>query len=144
MGRAAARRCTVTAMAETASTRVDWALLADYALLDVTGKLSAIGIFSQLAAVAFPSVHPVIYFVSSCAAEPNRSVASELRVWSPVKELMIAGKQQVQLGSDGRANGVFRLSPLPLPMAGQYLFELLLDGVSALHLELSVLQVALP
>jgi hypothetical protein len=131
-------------MEASSSPRVDWALLADYALIDQTSKLSAVGIFDQLTAPAFPTLHPLLHLVWSCLGAPSHSLAVELRVWGPTKDLLIAGTQQAQTGPDGRANGVFRLSPFPLPAAGKYLFELLLDGTSARHLELRVMQVVVP
>ena len=123
------------------SVKVEWSLLADYALVDQAGKLSLIGIFNRLWAPAFPSMQPVVFLVSSWTGEPNRSIASELRIWGPSKELLVGGQQPVQLGPDGRANGIFRMSPLPLPAPGNYIFELMLDGVSAAHVPLVVEQV---
>ena len=125
----------------TPDTRIEWALLADYALVDTSGKLSLIGVFNRLRAPAFPSLQPVIFFASSMQGIANRAITSELRVWSPSKELLVGGQQQAQLGQDGRANGIYRLSPLPLTNPGTYIFELLLDGASAVHVPLDVEQV---
>jgi hypothetical protein len=123
---------------------VEWSLIADYAMVDQTGKLSLIGIFNRLWAPVFPSMQPVVFLVSAWAGEPNRAVTSELRIWGPSKELIVGGQQPVQLGPDGRANGIYRLSPLPLPTPGTYTFELMLEGVSAAHVPLPVEQMSQP
>jgi hypothetical protein len=113
-----------------------WAVLADYALVDATGKLSVIGIFDRLTASEFPSIHPILFVVVSWVGPPSKVAVAELRLWGPGKELLVGGQQQVQLGLDGHANGVFRLSPIALPQAGSYVFELLADAVSIAHLPL--------
>lgn len=124
-----------------AETRVDWTLVADYALMDNMGKLSVLGIFDRLWAPAFPSLHPVLFLVAAWAGGPSQLVGCELRVWGPAKELLVGGQQPVQLGPDGHAHGIFRLSPLPLPAAGEYVFELLAGGISVSHSTLTVIQI---
>lgn len=130
-------------MPEPANTeiRVDWTLIADYALMDTLGKLSVLGIFDRLWAPGFPSLHPVLFLVASWAGAPNQLFGCELRAWGPAKELLVGGQQQVQLGPDGHAQGIFRLSPLPLPSPGEYVLELLAGGMSVSHSTLTVIQI---
>ena len=115
-------------------------MLADYALVDQRGKLSLIGIFNCLWAPSFPSLQPTVFLAFALNGEPSRSATAELRVWGPTKDLLVGGQQQVLLGIDGRASSIFQLAPLPLPAPGVYIVELLLDGTSAVHLELNVEQ----
>jgi hypothetical protein len=122
-------------------TRLKWTLIADYALVDSMGKLSVVGIFDKLWAPVFPSLHPVLFLVAAWAGMPNQLVVAELRVWGPAKELLVGGQQQVQFGPDGLAQGIFRLSPLPLPAAGEYVLELLAGGISLSHSTLTVVQI---
>jgi hypothetical protein len=132
-------------MAEAAPTiRADWALLADYALVDQTGKLSVIGIFSRLWAPTFPSLHPVGFVVVAWTGAPEGSFNAELRLWSPLNEIVLGGQQIVQLGADGHAAGLMRLQPIPLPSPGKYVIELLADGNSATQVDLLVEQQAVP
>lgn len=119
---------------------VDWGLLADYALVDQRGKLSLIGIFNRLWTPSFPSLQPTVFLAFALTGEASRSAMAELRVWGPTKDLLVGGQQQVMFGTDGRASSIFQLAPLPLPAPGVYIFELLLDGTSAAHLELNVEQ----
>jgi hypothetical protein len=118
--------------------RVDWALLCDYALVDAGGKLSMIGVFENLFAQNFPAMHPILFHVAQWAGPPNGSIAAELRIWGPSKELIGSAQQQVQLSPVGRAGALIQLSPLPLPAAGEYVFEVLGGGVSQHHTSVTV------
>lgn len=124
-----------------APVQVEWMLLADYALVDQAGKLSILGIFRGLQVFAFPAAHPAAYVVTAFVGEPLRTVACEFRVWTPSKELLLAGQQQAQLGPDGRANGVAQIAPLPFPIAGTYVFEILVDGIGMRQVEVLVEQI---
>lgn len=124
--------------------QADWAVVADYALIDQSGKLSVIGIFNRLWAPSFPSLHPVAHVVAALTGPANRSFTSELRFWSPTKELVVGGQQLSQIGPDGRAGAIFRLAPLPLPAPGEYIIELLVDGIGTLQIGLNVDQVPQP
>jgi hypothetical protein len=117
---------------------VEWAVLADHALVDAGGKLSVIGIFSRLWAAVFPSGHPVLFLVAAWAGQPQRVVIVELRVWGPGGELILSGQQQVQLGPDGKSNGIFQLAPFLLPTPGRFVFELAAEGRSMAHVPLDV------
>ncbi len=54
------------------TTKVDWALVCDYALIDTAGKLSVLGIFERLFAGNFPALHPVMYLVAQWSGAPCR------------------------------------------------------------------------
>jgi hypothetical protein len=109
---------------------IDWVLIADYAMVDAGGKASIVGIFDRVFSPVFPSIQPSVFIVAAWRGAPNRVFAVELRVWSPAKDLLIGGQQQVQTGPEGKANGIFSLSPLPLPTPGEYIVELLAEGTT--------------
>ena len=127
-------------MAEVESTEIEWAMLADYALIDTTGKLSIIGVFNRLWAPSFPTLHPLLFVVAAWRGAPHAVLAVELRLWGPSKDLVLTGEQRVELGPDGRSSGVFRLSPLPMASPGEYIVELMADAVSVAHLALTIEQ----
>jgi hypothetical protein len=118
--------------------RVEWATLADYALIDSSGKLSVLGMFDRLFASPFPSLHPLLFIVARWSGQPTTMTASEIRVWSPGRELLVGAQQPIQFGPDGSAVTIARLSPLPIPAPGEYTIELLVAGASAHHLPMTV------
>lgn len=124
-------------MATNSTNAVEWAVLCDYALIDSGGKLSLVGMFENLFALNFPAMHPILFHAAQWAGQPGGSVAAELRIWGPSKELIGSAQQHVQLGPTGRAAAIMQLSPLPLPAVGEYVFELLGGGVSQHHLSLT-------
>jgi hypothetical protein len=117
---------------------VIFALLCDYALTDAAGKLSIIGIFDRVLVSPFPAMHAQLFLVARWTGDPGTLAAIETRIWSPSRELIGAVPQTVQFGSDGTANVLMRVSPLPLPSPGEYTFELLLGGASVHHTPLLV------
>lgn len=119
---------------------VDWAMLADYAMVDSSGKLSVVGIFDRLWAATVPTLHPLLFVVARWKGPPLGLVTVELSVWGPSKDLVVSGTQSAQLAPDGSASGIFRLSPLPLASFGEYIVELVSGGESAAHLALTVEQ----
>lgn len=118
--------------------RVEWATLADYALIDSSGKLSVLGMFDRLFASPFPSLHPLLFIVARWAGAPTTLAATEIRVWSPGRDLLVGAQQPIQFGPDGFAVSIARVSPLPLPGPGAYTIELFVAGTSVHHLPLNV------
>jgi hypothetical protein len=74
-------------------TSIEWALLADYVMLDNSGKLSIIGIFDRLYLNAPHAMHPMAFVVARWRGAPNAVLASELRIWSPGRELLVGAPQ---------------------------------------------------
>jgi hypothetical protein len=118
--------------------KVEWALACDYALIDTGGKLSLMGIFERLYAGNFPAVHPLVYIAAQWSGQPGGVVEVELRIWGPSKEMIGTASQHVELGDNGMSGAIMRLSPLPLPAPGEYVFELLGGGISQKHISLIV------
>ena len=52
--------------------RLDFAVLADYALVDQQGKLSVLGIFQHVWVADFPTVHPRTHLVHPGARAADR------------------------------------------------------------------------
>lgn len=119
-------------------TAIEWAVLSDYALIDNAGKLSVLGIFSELFADSFPVIHPLMFVTAKWQGIPATIVNAELRLWGPGQDLMFTAQQQIQTDPMGSGVGIIRLPPLPLPQAGSYTFEFFADGVSLRHLPLNV------
>lgn len=109
------------------------AVLCDYAVISQDGKLSILGIFSDLAAPGFPTLVAPFFLVSSWEAGP-----SEFETQKVIKVMMLA-EDGAQLGTleqsiaiqrpglHGRPaiiNHVIRLEGLLIPAAGSYQFAL--------------------
>jgi hypothetical protein len=120
------------------SIQVEWAFICDYALIDVGGKLSIMGIFDRLFAATYPAAHPMLFIVTSWIGTPGSIAIIEVRYWSPNQDLIGAVQQQVAFGPEGKSTGVFQMPQLPLPMPGKYVFEFMAGGESMRHVDLTV------
>src|SRR3712207_8783065 len=57
---------------------VEWSLLCEYCLVDVTGKLSMLGIFDQFAASRLPVQQPALFVVTRWRSEPQDRKSTRL------------------------------------------------------------------
>ena len=121
------------------------AALADYALIDQSGRLSVVGIFSHIWVRRFPSMHPRTHLGVRVIGKRTEIGTHSLRIrlLDPQGNEALGGEGTFTVGeppagvTDVEA-GVILAYDLPLPAAGRYSLELLLDGTSATTLPLTV------
>lgn len=122
---------------------VDFAVLADYALIDQQGKLSVLGIFQHVWVASFPAVHPRTHLV--LRVRGRRTEIGE----HPIRIRFVDDQGQELIGGDGTVQfgeppagvteveaGAVLVFDVPLPRAGQYAFEITL-GDKVLEVPLS-------
>ncbi|MGE0439750.1 MAG: hypothetical protein AB7L66_14365 [Gemmatimonadales bacterium] len=112
---------------------VDFAVLADYALIDQQGKLSVLGIFQHVWVASFPAVHPRTHLVIRVKGRRTEIGEHGIRIRfvdDEGKELM-GGEGTVQFGEPPAGiteveAGAVLVFDVPLPKAGSYAFEIIL------------------
>lgn len=131
--------------------QVDFAVIADYALIDQHGKLSVLGIFQHVWVERFPAVHPRTHLVLRVRGRRNQ-VGSH-----PVRIRFVDEQGQELMGGEGAIAfaepppgvtemeaGAVLVFDVPLPHPGGYAFEIALDGQPAARVPMSVSQLAPP
>ena len=129
---------------------VDFAVLADYALIDQQGKLSVLGIFQHVWVGGFPSVHPRTHLVLRVRGRRTEIGEHRIRIRfvdDQGQELM-GGEGTVQFGEPPAGiteveAGAVLVFDVPLPRPGSYAFEIMLSE-STLRVPLSVAGLAPP
>ncbi len=125
------------------SVHVDFAVIADYALVDQQGKLSVLGIFQHVWVANFPTVHPRTHLV--LRVRGRRTEIGEHRI----RIRFVDDQGQELMGGDGTVQfgeppagvteveaGAVLVFDVPLPRPGNYAFEITL-GDSVLNVPLS-------
>jgi len=128
--------------------RLDFAVLADYALIDQQGKLSVMGMFQHVWVGAFPAVHPRTDLVlrvrgrrTDIGSHPFR-----IRFVDADNTELLGGEGSVQFGeppagvTEVEAGAVLAFD-IPLPKAGEYAFEITIDGGGVTRVPLTAAQV---
>src|SRR6266700_75663 len=114
---------------------LDFAVVADYALVDQSGKMSVLGIFQHIWVPQFPAMHPRLHLV--LRLKGKRTEVGEHGV-----QIRLADDADTELlGGSGTVNfaeppaGVTEIEAaavlvfdVPFPHAGQYRFEITVDG----------------
>ncbi|HEV8123269.1 MAG TPA: hypothetical protein VGP80_03425 [Gemmatimonadales bacterium] len=127
---------------------LDFAVLADYALIDQQGKLSIIGIFQHVWVASFPTVNARTHLVLRVKGRRTEigSHSIRIRFVDDAGQELLGGEGTVQFGEP--VAGVIELEAgavlvfdIPLPKAGQYAFEIGLDGQVATRVQLTAAQV---
>jgi len=112
---------------------VDFAVLADYALIDQQGKLSVLGIFQHVWVASFPAVHPRTHLVLRVRGRRTEIGEHRIRIRfvdEDGQELM-GGEGTVQFGEPPAGvteveAGAVLVFDVPLPRPGAYAFEIIL------------------
>ncbi len=126
---------------------IDLALLADAATIDGSGKLNILGIFDRLGTTAFPTRHPrmclVLRFSAGVHELGRHEVAIVLRAPDGGEVVRIDGEMNLAGGARGVSKGVLvphilNMDGLVFPKAGQYAFDILIDGEHHAALPLTV------
>ena len=114
---------------------LDFAVVADYALVDQSGKMSVLGIFQHIWVQQFPAMHPRLHLVL-------RLKGKRTEIGEHAVQIRLADEADTELlGGSGTVNfaeppaGVTEIEAaavlvfdVPFPRAGQYRFEITVDG----------------
>lgn len=127
--------------------QVDFAVLADYALIDQHGKLSVLGIFQHVWVASFPAMHPRTHLVIRVRGRRTEIGEHRIRIRfldEQGQELM-GGEGTVRFGEPAAGvkeveAGAVLVFDVPLPRPGHYAFEIALGENSAIHAPLSAAQ----
>ena len=123
---------------------VDFAVLADYALVDQHGKLSVLGIFQHVWVQNFPAVHPRTHLVNRVRGRRTEvgNHPVRIRFVDDQGNELVGGEGAIQFGeppagvTDIEAGAVL-VFDVPLPRPGAYAFEISLDGEVAARVPLT-------
>lgn len=123
---------------------IDFAVLADYALVDQHGKLSVLGIFQHVWVQQFPAVHPRTHLVVRVRGKRTEIGDHPLRIrFADSAGQELAGSEgSVQFGEPPAGiteveAGAVLVFDVPLPRPGAYAFEITLDGNAPVRVPLS-------
>jgi hypothetical protein len=117
------------------SLRLDFAVLADYALIDQQGKLSVLGIFQHVWVAAFPAVHPRTHLVLRVRGRRTDIGTRGIRIRFVDEDNteLLGGEGSVQFneppaGVTEVEAGAVLVFDVPLPKPGAYAFEITIEG----------------
>lgn len=130
---------------------LDFAVVADYALVDQAGKISVLGIFQHIWVQSFPAMHPRLHLV--LRLKGKRTEVGEHGV-----QIRLADEDGVEiLGGNGTVTfaeppagvtdieaGAILVFDVPFPHSGQYRFEITVDGDVLATVPISVTQIQNP
>jgi hypothetical protein len=115
--------------------RVDFAVLADYALIDQHGKLSVLGMFQHVWVQTFPAVHPRTHLVVRVKGRRTDlgSHAIRIRFVDGEGRELLGGEGTIQVNEPAAGvteveAGAVLVFDVPLPAPGEYAFEIALEG----------------
>ena len=117
---------------------IDFAVLADYALIDQRGKLSILGMFQHVWVPSFPAVHPRTHLVLRVRGARTEigTHTINIRFVDEHSAEHLRGGGTVEFGEPPAGvtemeAGAVLVFDIPLPQAGRYWFEITLgDGPS--------------
>jgi hypothetical protein len=126
---------------------VDFAVVADYALVDQSGKISVLGIFQHIWVPQFPAMHPRMHLVLRLKGKRTEVGEHEVRI-----RLADEGGTEI-LGGNGTVTfaeppagvvdieaGAILVFDVPFPHAGVYHFEITVDNEKKADVPITVSQ----
>ena len=102
----------------------EWAILCDYAFLDVHRKTCLVGVFDRVNTPRVPSVLHQSALALKLLGNPNENVAFKIEVVRPTGGALATFEGSVQLVDTGTAELQFNMAGLPLPDYGAYAFNI--------------------
>ena len=114
---------------------LDFAVVADYALVDQSGKMSVLGIFQHIWVQQFPAMHPRLHLVLRLKGKRTEigEHAVQIRLVDDAETELLGGSGTVNFAEPPA--GVTEIEAaavlvfdVPFPHAGQYRFEITVDG----------------
>jgi hypothetical protein len=128
--------------------RLDFAVVADYALIDQQGKLSVMGMFQHVWVGTFPAVHPRTHLVLRVRGRRTDigTHAIRIRFVDADNTELLGGEGSVQFseppaGVTEVEAGAVLVFDVPLPKPGAYAFEITIDGGGMTRVPLTAGQV---
>jgi uncharacterized protein DUF6941 len=126
---------------------LDFAVIADYALVDQAGKISVLGIFQHIWVQQFPAMHPRLHLVL-------RLKGKRTEIGEHAVQIRLLDEQDTEvLGGNGNVTfaeppaGVTEIEAaailvfdVPFPHPGAYRFDITVDGKHAAKVPLTVSQ----
>jgi len=130
---------------------VDFAVVADYALVDQSGKLSVLGIFQHIWVQQFPAMHPRLHLV--LRLKGRRTEVGEhgvqIRLLDEEGNESLGGSGTVMFAEPAAGiteieAGAILVFDVPFPHAGVYRFEITIDGEQKAAVPVTVSQLPSP
>ncbi len=121
--------------------RIRAALLCDYAITGQDGKVSAIGIFSNITFASLPANYPRFFVVIIASVDAGPHVA-RLQLVGPSSEDMIPEGPEMEISvadEQAETNLIIAFDNLPFQATGIHQLQLTLDGALALNLPFGVM-----
>ncbi|HEX9611459.1 MAG TPA: hypothetical protein VF978_06195 [Gemmatimonadales bacterium] len=130
---------------------LDFAVVADYALVDQAGKISVLGIFQHIWVQQFPAMHPRLHLVLRLKGKRTEigEHAVQIRLLDEGDVEILGGNGNVTFAepparvTDIEAAAVLAFD-VPFPHAGQYRFEITIDGEPKASVPITVSQMPPP
>ncbi|NNG16820.1 MAG: hypothetical protein HKM89_10100 [Gemmatimonadales bacterium] len=123
---------------------IDFAVIADYALIDQRGKLSVLGIFQHVWVAQFPAVHPRTHLVLRVRGRRTEIGSHPIRIRFVDEhgQELLGGTGTVEFGEPPAGvieleAGAVLVFDVPLPGTGKYAFEIALDGQEVIRVPLT-------
>ena len=130
---------------------VDFAVVADYALVDQSGKLSVLGIFQHIWVQQFPAMHPRLHLVLRLKGKRTEVGEHDVQI------RLLDEQGNEGLGGSGNVTfaeppagiteieaGAILVFDVPFPHAGVYRFQITIDGEEKAAVPVTVSQLPPP
>lgn len=104
----------------------DWAILCDYAFLDVNRKMCLIGTFNQVNALNVPAVHQQAALALKIIGEAGEKVPIRVEIVRPSGGILGKLEGEIQLAPAGGGEIHLNIAGLPIPDWGLYSFNIYL------------------
>lgn len=107
----------------------DWAIMCDYAFLDVNRKMCLIGTFDRVYAASVPGGLHQVAIAMKLLGNPNETANFRLEILRPNQGGQLIGAQgSAVLGDSGTGDVQFNIAGLPLPDYGIYYINVYVDN----------------
>ena len=130
---------------------VDFAVVADYALVDQSGKLSVLGIFQHIWVQQYPAMHPRLHLVLRLKGKRTEvgEHAVQIRLLDEQGNESLGGSGSVMFaeppaGITEIEAGAILVFDVPFPHGGAYRFEITIDGEQKAAVPVTVSQLPPP
>jgi hypothetical protein len=130
---------------------LDFAVVADYALVDQSGKMSVLGIFQHIWVQQFPAMHPRLHLVLRLKGKRTEigEHGVQIRLLDDADAELLGGSGTVNFAEPPA--GVTEIEAaavlvfdVPFPHAGPYRFEITVDGERKSTVPITVSQLPAP
>ncbi len=130
---------------------LDFAVIADYALVDQAGKLSVLGIFQHIWVQQFPATHPRLHLVLRLKGKRTEvgEHAVQIRLLDEDDAEILGGAGGVTFAEPPAGvieieAGAILVFDVPFPHAGAYRFDITIDGERKAAVPVTVSQLPAP